>query len=95
VSLKPDISISELVRDIKACSSKWVNEKGFARGKFQWQGGFGAFSYQGDALENLIRYINNQEQHHQKTKFKDEYIDLMHQYNIDYNEKYLFVSLDE
>ena len=95
VSLKPDMSISELVRDIKACSSKWVNERGFAQEKFQWQGGFGAFSYQGDALENLIRYINNQEQHHLKTKFKDEYIELMQQYNIDYNEKYLFVFMDE
>ena len=95
VSLKPDMSISELVREIKACSSKWVNEKGFALGKFQQQGGFGAFSYQGDALENLIRYINNQEQHHQKNKFKDEYIALMQQYNIDYNEKYLFVFMDE
>ena len=95
VSLKPDISISELVRDIKASSSKWVNQKGFVRGQFQWQEGYGAFSYQDTSLDNVIRYINNQEEHHHKKKFKDEYIELMQQYNIEYDEKYLFMWMDD
>jgi REP element-mobilizing transposase RayT len=66
VSIKPNIAISDLVRDINANSSKWINEKGYVLGKFQWQEGFGAFSYAQSQLDNVIAYINNQEQHHQK-----------------------------
>ena len=89
VSLKPTIAISDLVRDIKANSSKWINEKGLIIGKFHWQEGFGAFSYSQTQLETIINYINNQE-HHQKKKFKDEYIELLKKFEIEYNEKYLF-----
>jgi hypothetical protein len=66
VSIKPNIAISDLVRDIIANSSKWINEKGYVLGKFQWQEGFGAFSYAQSQFDNVIAYINNQEQHHQK-----------------------------
>ena len=90
VSIKPNISISDLVRDIKANSSKWINENEFVRGKFQWQEGFGAFSYAQSQLDNVIAYINNQEQHHQKKTFKDEYLTLLQKFNIEYDEKYLF-----
>jgi REP element-mobilizing transposase RayT len=90
VSIKPNISISDLVRDIKANSSKWINENEFVRGKFQWQDGFGAFSYAQSQLDNVIAYINNQEQHHQKKTFKDEYLTLLQKFNIEYDEKYLF-----
>jgi REP element-mobilizing transposase RayT len=90
VSIKPNISISDLVRDIKANSSKWINENEFVRGKFQWQEGFGAFSYAQSQLDNVIAYINNQEQHHQKKKFKDEYLTLLQKFDIEYDEKYLF-----
>jgi len=90
VSIKPTIAISDLVRDIKANSSKWINEKKFVIDKFQWQEGFGAFSYAQSQLDNVIAYINNQEQHHKEKTFKDEYIELLQKFNIGYDEKYLF-----
>lgn len=90
VSIKPNIAISDLVRDIKANSSKWINEKGHVLGKFQWQEGFGAFSYAQSQLDNVIAYINNQEQHHQKKTFKQEYTGLLQKFNVAYDEQYLF-----
>jgi len=90
VSINPSMAISDLVRDVKANSSKWINEKRFLNTKFQWQEGFGAFSYAQSQLNNVIAYINNQEQHHQKKTFKDEYLELLRNFEIDYNEKYLF-----
>jgi REP element-mobilizing transposase RayT len=90
VSIKPNIAISDLVRDIKANSSKWINEKEYVMGKFQWQEGFGAFSYAQSQLDTVIAYINNQEQHHEKKTFKDEYLNLLQKFNVEYHEKYLF-----
>ena len=90
ISIKPDIAISDLVRDIKANSSKWVNEKRFVVGKFQWQEGFGAFSYAESQLDNVINYINNQEEHHKKETFKKEYLAFLHEYNVEYEDKFLF-----
>ena len=90
VSIKPNIALSDLVRDIKSNSSKWINDKGYNIGKFQWQEGFGAFSYAQSQLDTVITYINNQEQHHQKTTFKDEYLDLLQKFNVEYDDKYLF-----
>ena len=94
VSIKPNIAISDLLRDIKANSSKWINENEFVRGKFQWQEGFGAFSYAQSQLDNVIAYVNNQEQHHQKKTFKVEYLTLLQKFNIEYDEKYLFEWMD-
>ncbi|GDX48211.1 MAG: IS200/IS605 family transposase [Bacteroidota bacterium] len=90
VSIKPTIALSDLVRDIKANSSKWINEKGFIKGKFQWQEGFGAFSYAHSQLDIIIAYINNQEQHHLKKTFRDEYTELLQKFNVQYDENYLF-----
>jgi len=90
VSIKPNIALSDLIRDIKANSSKWINEKGFVLGKFQWQEGFGAFSYAQSQLDAVIAYINNQEQHHLVKTFKDEYLELLQKFNVEYNDKYLF-----
>ena len=90
ISIKPNIAISDLVRDIKANSSKWINEKQFVIGKFQWQEGFGAISYAQSQMDKVISYINNQEQHHKKKTFKDEYIELLQKFDIAYDEKYLF-----
>lgn len=94
VSIKPNIALSDLVRDIKANSSKWINEKGFVNGKFQWQEGFGAFSYAQSQLDTVIAYINNQEQHHLKKTFKEEYMELLQKFIVDYDEKYLFEWFD-
>ncbi|WP_346236840.1 IS200/IS605 family transposase [Niabella insulamsoli] len=90
VSMKPNIALSDLVRDIKASSSKWINEKGFIEDKFQWQEGFGAFSYAQSQLDNVIRYINNQEQHHIRKTFRDEYTGLLEKFNVPYEDRYLF-----
>ncbi len=90
ISCKPHLSVSEVVRDIKANSSRWINERRLTSKRFEWQNGFGAFSYSQSALGNVIRYIQNQEEHHENKKFTREYIELLNQYQIEYHEKYLF-----
>jgi REP element-mobilizing transposase RayT len=92
LGIKPNLPLSDLVREIKANSSRFINERNFVRGKFAWQEGFGAFSYSHSQLDNVIRYIENQENHHKKTSFKDEYLKFLHKYEIDFDEKYLFDS---
>jgi len=83
-------SISDMMCKIKANSSKWINENNFVQGKFQWQEGYGAFAYAKSQRSNVINYIQNQEQHHSNKTFKKEYLEILHEYEIDYNEKYLF-----
>ena len=90
VGLKPTIAISDLVRDIKAASSGFINEKEWIKGKFNWQEGYGAFSYAHSQLTNVIQYINNQEEHHRKRTFKEEYFEFLKKFEIDFDEKYLF-----
>jgi putative transposase len=90
IGLKPSVLLSDLVRDIKAGSSKFINEKRWIKGKFNWQEGFGAFSYSHSQIGNVIRYINKQETHHQKKSFKVEYLDFLQKFEIDYDDKYLF-----
>ena len=70
ISIKPTISISDLVRDIKAGSSKFINDSKWIQGKFNWQEGFGAFSYSKSQIDNVVKYILNQEEHHKKINFK-------------------------
>ena len=77
VGMKPDISISDLTRDIKAISSKFINDNRFLKGKFNWQVGFGAFSYSKSQIDSVIKYILNQEQHHKRKSFKEEYLELL------------------
>lgn len=90
LSITPTIALSDLVRDIKANSSKWINERGYISGKFEWQQGFGASSYAKSQLDNVIAYINNQEKHHQKKTFKDEYLEFLQKFEVQYDEQYLF-----
>jgi REP element-mobilizing transposase RayT len=90
VGLKPNITISDLVRDIKAGSSKFINEGNWINGKFNWQEGFGAFSYSKSQIDNVIKYILNQEEHHKKQTFKEEYLDFLHKFEIEFDNKYLF-----
>ncbi|MBZ0202793.1 MAG: IS200/IS605 family transposase [Ignavibacteria bacterium] len=90
VGLKPNISISDLVRDIKAGSSKFITDNGWVKGKFNWQEGFGAFSYSKSQIDKVIKYILNQEAHHKKKTFKEEYIGFLRKFEIEYDEKYLF-----
>jgi putative transposase len=90
VGLKPSITISDLVRDIKAGSSKFISDNRWIKGKFNWQEGFGAFSYSRSQIDTVIKYILNQEAHHKKKTFKEEYIDFLKKFEIEYDEKYLF-----
>jgi putative transposase len=90
VGLKPVMAISDLVRDIKNNSSNFINENKFVRGKFSWQEGYGAFSYAHSQIENVYNYILNQEQHHHKKTFKEEYLEFLEKFKIEFNEKYLF-----
>jgi putative transposase len=90
IGLTPSVSISDLVRDIKTGSSNFINEKEWIQGKFSWQEGFGAFSYSRSQIDDVAKYILNQEEHHKKTNFKEEYLDILHKFEITYDEKYLF-----
>ncbi|PIF32012.1 REP element-mobilizing transposase RayT [Flavobacterium sp. 9] len=90
IGLKPNKSISDLVRDIKANSSKFINDKKWVNGKFEWQTGFGAFSYSHSQLTNVIKYIRNQEEHHKTKTFKEEYIEFLKLFDVDFKNEYLF-----
>ncbi|MBI5476709.1 MAG: IS200/IS605 family transposase [Ignavibacteriales bacterium] len=94
IGMRPDDSLSELVRDLKANSSKWINEKKFLKTKFFWQEGYGAFSYSHSQLDKVIHYIKNQQEHHKKRPFKEEYISFLKKYDIPYDPKYVF-DIDE
>jgi REP element-mobilizing transposase RayT len=93
VSLKPHIAISDLVRDIKSCSTTFIKEKEFEK-KFRWQEGFGAFSYSKSQAPKVVEYILNQPNHHKKKSFKEEYLELLKIFEIDYEDKYLFEFYD-
>lgn len=90
VSMGPAISISDLVRDIKAGSSKFINDKKWMNGKFNWQEGYGAFSYSKSSVDMVVKYILNQEEHHKNKSFREEYLDFMQKFEIEYDSKYLF-----
>src|SRR5689334_1412349 len=90
VGLNAALSLSELVRDIKANSSRFVNEKRWVGGRFSWQEGFGAFSYSRSQIDAVIRYIQNQQRHHARHTFREEYVDLLCKFEVDYNERYIF-----
>ena len=92
--LRPAQSLSDLMQDVKANSSKWINEKGFIRGKFQWQEGFGAFSYGKSQLKNVIKYIENQEEHHRKRTFLEEYRAFLDIFEVEFDEKYIFKPIE-
>ena len=81
--------IPELLQDIKGSSSKWINKRGFIKGKFSWQEGYSAFSYSHSQIDDVVQYIMNQEQHHKKKTFHEEYIEFLEQFHIPYNEKYI------
>ncbi len=94
IGLKPAMAISDLVRDMKNNSSNFINDKKFIRGRFSWQEGYGAFSYAHSQIQNVYNYILNQEEHHRKKSFKEEYMEFLKQFEIEYEEKYLFEWID-
>ncbi len=90
VGLQPDLALSDLVRDIKAGSSGFIKRKRWVAGRFSWQEGFGAFSYSRSQLDTVIRYIQNQQKHHARKTFRQEYVELLEKFSIDYDPRYIF-----
>jgi len=95
IGLKPDLSLSELVRDAKANSSRFINEKRRCAGKFSWQEGFGAFSFSRSQLGDVIRYIENQQKHHTAKTFREEYVELLEKFEVEFDVKYIFKSQED
>lgn len=95
IGMKPDIALSDLVRDIKAGSSNFINEQRWVRGRFNWQEGFGGFSYGHSQLATVIRYIQNQPEHHQQRSFKSEYLTLLRKFEIAFREEYIFDFIED
>ncbi len=93
ISIKPTVCISELMKSVKAKSSKFINDKEFLNHRFEWQEGYGAFSYSQSQIQNVYSYIENQEKHHSKKTFKEEYLELLNKFEIEYDERYLFDDL--
>lgn len=93
IGMRPTQSVSDLLQDIKGSSSKWINDKKLVKGKFEWQEGYGAFSYGKSQLKDVIAYIEKQEEHHAKKSFREEYLDFLKKFEIEYDEKYIFKEL--
>lgn len=93
--LNPDTRISDIVRDVKRFSTKYINENQFVRGKFSWQEGYSAFSYSKSQRDIVIEYIMNQKEHHKKKSFREEYVEFLEKFDVDYKEEYLFDWLEE
>lgn len=94
IGMRPTQSLSELMQQLKQESSRWVNDNQLTSSRFAWQEGYGAFSYSKSQLPNVIRYIDNQEEHHQAHTFLTEYKQLLAIFGIDYDERYLFNPLE-
>ena len=94
VGFKPVGAISDLVRDIKNNSSKFINERKFTKVKFNWQPGYAVFSYSHSHVERVYNYIFNQEEHHRNKTFREEYLEFLERYGVEYDERYLFESVE-
>jgi putative transposase len=92
--MHPTTALSDLIRIVKSNSSKWINENKYVKGKFHWQEGYGAFSYSRSQRNNVIKYIMNQEIHHHKKTFREEYLELLKKFEIDFDENYVFEFYD-
>lgn len=90
IGMKPSCCLSDLVREIKKSSNDFIKEKKFSKLKFQWQEGYGAFSYSHSNLDNVIKYIMTQKEHHKKQTFKDEYLSFLKKFEIEFKDEYLF-----
>lgn len=90
IGMNPSCCLSDLVREIKKSSNDFIKEKNFSKFKFNWQEGYGAFSYSHSAIDNVVKYVMNQKEHHKKQTFKDEYLDFLNKFQIEYKDEYLF-----
>jgi hypothetical protein len=92
--MKPNCCLSDLMREVKKASNVFINENKLSRFKFSWQEGYGAFSYSHSQIDNVVKYILSQKQHHKKQSFKEEYHKFLKDFNIEYEDKYLFDWID-
>lgn len=94
IGMKPNQSLSDLMQDVKGDSSKWIHEKGLTKGKFEWQAGFGGFSYSISQIDAVVKYINNQKTHHQKKTFIQEYMEFLEKFKVPFDERYIFKPVE-
>ena len=90
IGQRPDSVLSDLVGDIKSGSTNFINRSRWVKGRFNWQEGFGAFSYSRSQLDTVISYVQNQQRHHKKRSFRDEYVALLDKFDVPYDERYIF-----
>lgn len=88
------MALADLIREVKADSSNFVNENKWVLGKFSWQEGYGAFSYGHSQLDTIIRYIQNQKEHHRRRSFRSEYLSLLRKFDIAFEDKYIFEFIE-
>lgn len=93
LGLKPAVSIAELMKTVKAKSSKYVNDNQLTKHRFEWQVGYGVFSYSQSQIDNVYHYVANQEEHHKKQTFKTEYLDFLEKFKIPYDKQYIFEDM--
>lgn len=94
IGMRPDQSISSLIQNVKTESSKWIKDQNLCSFPFAWQEGYGAFSYSKSQIPEVVRYIKNQEKHHQKTTFLDEYRRFLTAFEVEWDERYIFKELE-
>jgi len=90
VGMHPNISPAKLMEQVKSGSSNWLHNKKYISGKFSWQDGYGAFTYSKSQIDNVVKYVLNQPEHHRKLTFKEEYLSFLNKFEVDYDPKYLF-----
>ncbi len=89
ICMKPNCCLSDLIREVKKSSNDFITENNLTKYKFNWQCGFGAFSYSHSQLDDVIKYIRKQKEHHRKKAFREEYLEFLKKFSIEYDEKYL------
>jgi REP element-mobilizing transposase RayT len=95
IGMKPSCCLSDLVREVKKSSNEFINEKRFSKFKFNWQEGYGAFSYSHSQIDSVVKYIMNQKEHHRKQTFREEYLDFLRKFEIEFKDEYLFKWIEE
>jgi putative transposase len=93
LGLKPVVSVSDLMKTVKAKSSKYINDHKLTSARFEWQEGYGVFSYGQSQVDKVYKYIQNQEEHHRKQTFRDEYLGFLKKFKVEYDEQYIFQEL--
>jgi REP element-mobilizing transposase RayT len=95
IGMKPSCCLSDLVREVKKSSNEFISEKKFSKFKFNWQEGYGAFSYSHSQIDTVIKYIMNQKDHHRKITFREEYLDFLKKFEIEFKNEYLFKWIED